>query len=219
MPTPRIISLIILLSIAPTVLARTGSANVSSACATLEFVAKMVTLNTMIPANYDDIDELLYMEDSLAELNRRVCQPVILTEYTRGSNYYSDGSLISTDLYYDAWYYPNDRLFMAAPGEDTPIYYPNGRVMAHHWMHGEQLIFWPNGNLATDYFQAFDVSWYYPDGNVIAVAESSDYNWVRFSAITLSRICVRLVLGSKPTASRMRSRQGTRRIISSNPLP
>jgi hypothetical protein len=163
----RLIPLILLLSFSPSLFARTGSANVSSACATLEYVAKMMALNIMLPANYDDYGGLLRMERSLAELNRRACQPVILTEFTRGSNYYGNGTLVSTDLYHDAWYYPNGQLFMAEPGADTSVFYPNGKVMAYHWMHGDQEIYWPNGNIATDYFRAFDVAWYYPDGNVI----------------------------------------------------
>ncbi len=163
----RILMLMLLLGLSATLPAHTGSVNVSSACATLEFMAKMVSLNIMLPDYYDDIGELYAMERDLAELNRLVCQPVILTDFTRGSSYYSDGTLVSIDLYYDAWYFPGDRLFLAAPGEDTPIYYPNGRVMAHDWMHGDQVLFWPNGNLATNYFRAFDEPWYYPDGNVI----------------------------------------------------
>lgn len=163
----RIAAMILLLGFAPNLLALTGSANVSSACATLEFMGKMVSLNTMLPSNFDDIDEMLAMEHALAEMNRMVCQPVILTSYTRGSSYYSNGTLVSPDLYYDPWYFPNGQVFLAAPGEDTVIYYPNGRVMAHHWLHGDQVIFWPNGNLATNYFRVFDVDWYYPDGNVI----------------------------------------------------
>jgi hypothetical protein len=75
--------------------------------------------------------------------------------------------LISNDLYHQAWYFPNGQLFMAEPGLDTTIYYPNGRIMAYHWMHGDQALFWPNGSLATNYFRAFDETWYYPDGNII----------------------------------------------------
>ena len=149
------------------VLENSGSQNVSSACATLEFMAKMVTLNALLPADHDDVQALKNMESQLAELNRMVCQPVILTGFTRGNSYYDNGRLASTDLYYDAWYFPNGQLFMAEPGEDTSIYYPNGRIMAYHWMHGDQALFWPNGNLATNYFRAFDVTWYYPDGFII----------------------------------------------------
>lgn len=163
----RTLVMILMLGLSPSVFALTGAAKVSSACATLEFMAKMVSLNTMLPADYDDLGEMVAMEDMLAEMNRRVCQPVILTGFTRGNSYYRNGALISTDLYHDAWYFSNDQLFMAGPGEDIPIYYPNGRVMAHHWMHGDQVIFWPNGNLATNFFRAFDEPWYYPDGNII----------------------------------------------------
>ena len=167
MRSVRIFLLIATLGCSPTLLALTGSANVSSACATLEFMAKMVTLNAMLPADYDDIYELYAMEESLSELNSLVCQPVILSGFTRGNSEYGNGILVSPDLYYDPWYFSNGQLFFAAPGEDTTIYYPNGRVMAYDWMHGDQAIFWPNGNLATNYFRSFDVAWYYPDGNII----------------------------------------------------
>jgi len=163
----RLIVLIATLGASPALLALTGSANVGSACATLEFMAKMVTLNAMLPADYDDVGELYAMEESLTELNSLVCQPVILTEFTRGSSTYNNGQLVSIDLYYDPWFFNNGQLFVAAPGEDTVIYYPNGRIMAYSWMHGDQAVFWPNGNLATDYFRVFDESWYYPDGNII----------------------------------------------------
>lgn len=163
----RIAALTLLLSLPSTLLAREGSANVSSACATLEFMAKMVALNSMLPADYDDIGEMTVMNEQLAELNQLACQPVILTGYRRGNSYYANGSLISNDLYHQAWYFPNGQLFMAEPGLDTTIYYPNGRIMAYHWMHGDQALFWPNGSLATNYFRAFDETWYYPDGNII----------------------------------------------------
>lgn len=163
----RLIAFGLILGNSVTASANTGSANVSSACATLEFMAKMVSLNMMLPANYDDPAELNGIMAELGKLNRMVCQPVILTGYTRGNSYYDTGALASTDLYYDPWYFSNGQLFMLEPGEDTTIYYPNGRVMAHHWMHGDQAIFWPNGTLATNYFRAFDVTWYYPDGNII----------------------------------------------------
>jgi|TARA_B110000879_G_scaffold30485_2_gene41604 hypothetical protein len=148
-------------------LAGSGSANVSSACATLEFMAKLVTINAMLPANYDDLTELRETEAQLAELNTMVCQPVILTASTRSNSSYNNGARVSSDLYYNSWHFSNNQLFMAQPGEDTTIYYPNGRIMAFHWMHGDQAIFWPNGNLATNYFRAYDAAWYYPDGNII----------------------------------------------------
>jgi len=168
MKSTKIWALLLLMGFSTNLMAREGSANVSSACATLEFMGKMVSLNTMIPADYDDIGEFYAMEDALLEMNRLTCQPVILTGYRRGNTYYSNGSLASNDLYHKAWYFPNGQLFMAEPGEDTTIYYPNGRIMAYHWTHSDQAIFWPNGNLATNYFRAFDVDWYYPDGNVIS---------------------------------------------------
>ena len=163
----RILALSLLLSFPPAVLASEGSANVSSACATLEFMGKMLALNTMLPADFDDVGEINVMGDALAELNQLACQPAILTGYCRGNSYYANGSLISNDLYHQAWYFPNGQLFMAEPGLDTTIYYPNGRKMAYHWMHGDQALFWPNGSLPMNYFRAFDETWYYPDGNII----------------------------------------------------
>lgn len=156
-----------LLAVAQSASASTGSANVSSACATLEFMAKMVTLNAMLPHYLDDIYELEGMEYQLMEMNSLVCQPAVLTGYTRGNSTYANGYSVSADLYYDPWYFPNGQLFFQAPAENTTIYYPNGRVMAYHWMHGNQPIFWPNGELATEYFRTYDVTWYYPDGNII----------------------------------------------------
>jgi hypothetical protein len=166
MNNTRILSFWLLLGIMPLATAG-GAENVSSACATLEFMAKMVTLNALIPDDFDDVDALTALERDLAELNSLACQPVILTGYTRSNSYYANGERVSRDLYYNSWHFANGQPFMAAPGADTPIYYPNGQVMAHHWMHGDQVIFWPNGNLATNYFRAFDVAWYYPDGNII----------------------------------------------------
>ncbi len=163
----QILALVLLLNFSPAIVAREGSANVSSACATLEFMAKMLTLNTILPADFDDTGEMNLMTEALAELNRLSCQPVILTGYSRGNSYYSNGSLVSRDLYHRAWYFPNGQLFMAEPGVDTTIYYPNGRVMAYHWMHGGQALFWPNGSLATNYFRVSDKTWYYPDGSII----------------------------------------------------
>lgn len=144
-----------------------GSANVSSGCATLEFMAKMVALNTMLPANRDSVKELKQMEAILAELNQLVCQTVIMPGFARGNSFYNNGVLVSKDAYYEPWYFSNGRLFMAGAGKDTTIYYPNGRIMAHHWMHGDHAIFWPNGNLATNFFRAFDETWHYPDTNII----------------------------------------------------
>jgi hypothetical protein len=144
----RILALSLLLSFSPAVLAREGSANVSSACATLGFMGKMLALNTMLPADFDDVGEMSVMGDELAELNQLACQPVILTGYRRGNSYYTNGTLISNDLYHQAWYFPNGQLFMAEPGLDTAL-------------------FWPNRSLATNYFRAFDETWYYPDGNII----------------------------------------------------
>lgn len=156
-----------LITTAPAGFANSGSVNVSSACATLEFMAKMMNVNLILPAQFDSMSELESMEAQLAEMNKLICQPVILTEFTRGNTRYANGSLASTDLYYDPWYFPNGQLFMLRGGEDTAIFYPNGRVMSHHWMHGDSALFWPNGTLATNYFRTFDATWYYPDGNII----------------------------------------------------
>jgi len=171
MKTLKCLGLTILMSVlslsAQNAIALTGSANVSSACATLEFMAKLVAINSLLPADYDDITELREIEAQLAELNTMVCQPVILSASTRGNSRYDNGTRVSDDLYYNSWHFSNRQLFMAEPGEDTTIYYPNGRIMAFHWMHGDQAIFWPNGNLATNYFREYDEEWYYPDGNII----------------------------------------------------
>lgn len=161
------ISVCALLLVASSSFARSGAENVSSACATLEFMAKMVALNLMLPDDSDDISSLKDLELNLAELNKIACQPVILTVYTRSGSFYNNGSLISRDLYHQSWRFPNGQLFMAQPGADTTIYYPNGQIMAYHWMHGDQAIFWPNGNLATNYFWTRNVTWYYPDGQII----------------------------------------------------
>lgn len=163
----RIAAILMVLGLGSGASALTGSAKVSSACATLEFMAKMVTLNAMLPANHDSVNELQNMESILAEMNLLVCQPVIMTGYSRGNSFYSNGKRVSTDTYHNPWYFSNGQLFMAGAGEDTTIYYPNGRVMSHHWMHGSAALFWPNGNLATNYFREFDTTWYYPDGNII----------------------------------------------------
>jgi hypothetical protein len=147
--------------------AASGSQNVSSACATLEFMAKMLTINTLLPAHRDSYGDLQDMNRQLQELNELVCQRVILTRDTRGDSRYSNGSRVSSDLYYDPWYFPNGQLFLSRPGEDVTLYYPNGQPLAYHWMHGGQALFWPNGRLATNAFRTFDVTWYYPDGNII----------------------------------------------------
>lgn len=89
----------------------------SSICATLEFMGKMLTLNTMLSADFDDVGEMDVVGDELAELNQLACQPLILTGYHRGNSYYTNGSLISNDLYPQAWYFPDGQLSMATgPG-------------------------------------------------------------------------------------------------------
>lgn len=145
----------------------TGSDNFSTACATVEFMAKMVAVNILIPADYDDIDELRDMDSALQQLNLRVCQSVILTQDTRYQSHYDNGTRISFDLYDEAWYFPNGRLFMARAGQDTRIYYPNGRVMSDHWTHGGDAVFWPNGQVATYRLRYSNETWYYPGGQII----------------------------------------------------
>ena len=55
----RIFALIALLGLASELpAASNGSANVSSACATVEFMGKMISLNILLPADYDDINAL-----------------------------------------------------------------------------------------------------------------------------------------------------------------
>ncbi|PCH61724.1 MAG: hypothetical protein COC19_04450 [SAR86 cluster bacterium] len=159
--------LILILVNSPLALANDGSSNVSSACATLEFMAKMVAINILLPGDYDDVAHLQDTNQQLAQLNQLVCQPVILTEFTRSNTRFDNGSYASNDLYYGAWYFPNGQRFFAEPGKDTSVYYPNGNIMAFHWAHGDSQVFWPNGSLATNYFRSEDITWYYPDGNVI----------------------------------------------------
>jgi len=149
-----------------------GEENMNSGCATLEFMGKMLTLNILLPGDHDSVSALSEMEGWLQELNRLACQPVILSGYTRGNSYYDNGTLVSNDLYYQPWYFPNGQLFFNGAGQDTPIYYPNGQVMANHWMHGDQAIYWPNGELATLYFRAYDVTWFYPDGHNIVTYQA-----------------------------------------------
>jgi hypothetical protein len=91
-------------------------------------MAKLVALNSLLPADSDDISALRSMEQDLAELNKIACQPVILTVYTRSGSFYNNGRLISKDLYYQSWRFPNGQLFMAEPGEDTTIYYQMPKV-------------------------------------------------------------------------------------------
>jgi hypothetical protein len=109
MKTLKCLSLTILISVlslsAQNAIALTGSANVSSACATLEFMAKLVAINSLLPADYDDIIELREIETQLAELNTMVCQPVILSASTRGNSRYDNGTRVSDDLYYNSWYF------------------------------------------------------------------------------------------------------------------
>ena len=94
----------------------TGSDNFSSGCATVEFMAKMVSVNLLLPAPRDSMRELESMQDMLLELNRLVCQSVILTSNTRHASRYGNGRLVSSDLYEAAWFFPNGQLFMAGAG-------------------------------------------------------------------------------------------------------
>lgn len=144
-----------------------GSDNFSTACATVEFMAKMVAVNILVPADHDDVDALNNIQNSLLELNRRVCQSVILTQDTRYESRYSNGTPISKDLYNAAWYFPNGQLFMAKAGRDTSIFYPNGRIMSYHWTHGGEALFWPNGQVATFRLRHSNETWYYPGGQII----------------------------------------------------
>ncbi|MDX1492268.1 MAG: hypothetical protein R3332_13385 [Pseudohongiellaceae bacterium] len=163
----RLLSSILFLASTASSFGHADSDDFSSACATLEFMAKMVTLNKMIPAHGDSYAEAENMLSQLSELNTRTCQSAILTANTRYGPSYDNGALISNDLYNSAWYFPNGQVFMAAPGHDVTIFYPNGRPMAYHWTHSGEPVFWPNGNLATPRFRYSDVTWYYPDGNVV----------------------------------------------------
>ena len=115
----RIFALIALLGLASELpAASNGSANVSSVCATVEFMGKMISLNILLPADYDDINELYDMQDSLAELNLLVCQPVILTGYSRGNSRYSNGSLATNYFWaFDVtWYYPDAQIITYESG-------------------------------------------------------------------------------------------------------
>ena len=74
----RILALSLLLIFSPVVLAKEGSASISSACATLEFMSKMLTLNTMLPVVSMMSGKMKSMADALTELNQLACQPVIV---------------------------------------------------------------------------------------------------------------------------------------------
>lgn len=170
--------LLALLMMAASSLAAADSRAVSSACATLEFMAKMLAVNTVLPANYDSPYQLADMQSALNELNRLACQPVMLTEGTRFSGRYSNGQPVSADLYRSAWYFPNGQLFIARPGRDTPVYFPNGQVMAFRWTRGGQTLYWPNGNPATFSFRTINEAWYYPDGHIITyLAGARNERW------------------------------------------
>ncbi|MCB1665427.1 MAG: hypothetical protein KDI28_06575 [Pseudomonadales bacterium] len=163
----RYITLIAVLSSPALWAESSGSDNFSTACATVEFMAKMVAVNLLVPANNDNMAELEGMQQELKELNRRVCQSVLLTRDTRYESHYSNGTRISRDLYDSPWYFPGGHLFLASPGEDTTIYYPNGQVMSYHWTHGGEAVFWPNGQVATFRLRHSYETWYYPGGQII----------------------------------------------------
>ena len=126
MTIKRIMALTVFVMVTSNSFAQGGADNVSSGCATLEFMAKMVTLNRLLPANDDHVAEFVEIESQLKQMNRLVCQPVILTGFTRGNSHYDNGALASTDLYYDAWRFPNGQKLFSGPGLDTPIFYPTG---------------------------------------------------------------------------------------------
>lgn len=162
-----ILSLILSIPVTLHAAVSTGSDNFSTGCATVEFMAKMVAVNLLLPADHDSLSQLQSMQDALKELNRRVCQSVILTNDTRYASRYANGRIISSDLYEAPWYFPNGQLFMAGAGRDVPVYYPNGRPMSYHWTHGGEPLFWPGGGMATSRLRAKDETWFYPGGQII----------------------------------------------------
>lgn len=163
----RVLAVIATLLSPPLWAETSGSDKLSTACATVEFMAKMVAVNLLLPADSDAPHALQSMQDELRELNRRVCQSVILTRDTRYDSRYGNGARISRDLYDSPWYFPGGQLFLARPGEDTTVYYPNGQVMSYHWTHGGEAVFWPNGQVATFHLRRAHETWYYPGGQII----------------------------------------------------
>ena len=163
----RCLFLTLVMGMAVTAQASNGEQKWSSGCATLEFMAKMVAVNLLLPGDRDNLRQLSDMQGYLLEMNRAVCQTAILTRDTRFSPRYENGMVISADLYYAPWYFSNGVLFLAEPGADVAVNYPNGKPMALHWMHGDDAVFWPNGRLATGHFRTFDVTWYYPGGQIV----------------------------------------------------
>ena len=152
--------------------------NVSSACATLEFMAKMTALNLVLPSGQDRMSELDAVQSALSEMNRLACQPVMHTDVTRFQSTYDNAMRVSDDLHNSAWYFPNGQLFVSRPGRDTAVYYPNGQVIAFGWMGGGQTIYWPNGNPATFSFRTINEAWYYPDGHIVTyLAGVSGARW------------------------------------------
>jgi hypothetical protein len=154
------------LALANSAFAQNSSA-VSSACASLEFMAKMLAVNSVLPADRDHRGQLDDMNSQMLALNRLACSPVLLTETTRFSSHYDNGRKVSSDLQESAWHYPNGQLFTARPGRDSALYYPNGQTMAYSWLHGGQTLYWPNGNPATFSFRTVNEAWYYPDGHIV----------------------------------------------------
>ena len=178
MNSKRVHSILLVILMAASSAAAADSRSVSSACASLEFMAKMLAVNTVLPANYDSQPQLASMQAELKDMNRLACQPVLLTEATRFNSHYANGQPVSANLYASAWYFPNGQLFVARPGRDTPIYYPNGQVMAFRWARGDQTLYWPNGNPATFSFRTINEAWYYPDGHIITyLAGARDERW------------------------------------------
>lgn len=144
-----------------------SNAAVSSSCASLEFMAKMLAINILLPANRDNAGQLTDMRNQMLAMNQLACQPVLLTENARFDSRYENGRRVSADLHQGAWYFPNGQLFVARPGRDTALYYPNGQPMAFSWMRGGQTVYWPNGNPATFSFRTVNEPWYYPDGHIV----------------------------------------------------
>jgi len=106
-----------------------ASSAVSSACASLEFMAKMLAVNTLLPADRDSRHELQEMNQQMLALNRMACGPVLLTENARYSSHYDNGRLASSDLTQHAWYFPNGQLFVARPAGTPRCITP----MASRW--------------------------------------------------------------------------------------
>lgn len=158
---------LVLISILFSASVHASNTAVSSSCASLEFMAKMLAINILLPANRDNADSLIDMRNQMLAMNQLACQAVMLSETARFDSRYENGRRVSADLHQSAWYFPNGQLFVARPGRDTALYYPNGQVMAFSWMRGGQTVYWPNGNPGTFSFRTMNEPWYYPDGHIV----------------------------------------------------